>query len=307
MSLEVKGSIEKRKNLEDKLYTIVYKYQIKYIYYLFEKQYDDNKQSRQFKNLYSKFQKRLLRIAEWSNSDEILDKEYNKFLQWCKKKYDLSENELQQILTTIIKLFVKIMINKSNIIVDGILEQHTFPKFKHFFYKCLKNISRKYYENPKMITMVKNEIDDKMSKYDLLKIIKNVVYKYLPIQEMISLFEYKELIEEPDNVEQNIIEYDFNISSDSISSESNKPQQLVIEKQLSECSLKYVSSNDFEKEYCKSESESKQSIKKSHGSQNDDDENNLVKYVNVPKNKPLRPFYYKKKKINELNESFFDE
>ena len=42
--MSLNKSIETRKHLEDKLYSLIYKYQIKYIYYIFEKQYDDDKQ-----------------------------------------------------------------------------------------------------------------------------------------------------------------------------------------------------------------------------------------------------------------------
>ena len=122
-------SIETRKEYEDKLYTIIYKYQIKYIYYIFEKQYDDDKQINRLNSLYRHFQKRLLKIADWSS--DKLHKEYKKFLEWSKRKYNIQEEELQQILNNIITLFVKIMINKKNIIIEGLLDSYTFPKFKY--------------------------------------------------------------------------------------------------------------------------------------------------------------------------------
>jgi|UniRef100_A0A6C0ALM3 hypothetical protein len=289
-------SIETRKEYEDKLYTIIYKYQIKYIYYIFEKQYDDDKQINRLNSLYRHFQKRLLKIADWSS--DKLHKEYKKFLEWCKRKYNIQEEELQQILNTIITLFVKIMINKKNIIIEGLLDLYTFPKFKYFFYKCLKRISRHYYENPKSLTIDdKNEILNSIYKTTILELIRSVVYNMLPMKQVMTILEYKDLINEDESDENKIvIEYDFNDINSSESSNSNP--KVIIEKQLSECSLKYVSSDDFDKEYCKSESEKE--------IEQLDQEEDLVKHVKIQKTN-RKPMQFNKKNRNDLEEYFFDE
>ena len=289
-------SIETRKEYEDKLYTIIYKYQIKYIYYVFEKQYDDDKQINRLNSLYRHFQKRLLKIADWSS--DKLHKEYKKFLEWSKRKYNIQEEELQQILNNIITLFVKIMINKKNIIIEGLLDSYTFPKFKYFFYKCLKRISRHYYENPKSLTIDdKNEIINSIYKTTILELIRSVVYNMLPMKQVMTILEYKDLINEDGSDENKIvIEYDFNDINSSESSNSNP--KVIIEKQLSECSLKYVSSDDFDKEYCKSESEKE--------IEQLDQEEDLLKHVKIQKTN-RKPMQFNKKNRNDLEEYFFDE
>ena len=289
-------SIETRKEYEDKLYTIIYKYQIKYIYYIFEKQYDDDKQINRLNSLYRHFQKRLLKIADWSS--DKLHKEYKKFLEWSNRKYNIQEEELQQILNNIITLFVKIMINKKNIIIEGLLDSYTFPKFKYFFYKCLKRISRHYYENPKSLTIDdKNEILNSIYKTTILELIRSVVYNMLPMKQVMTILEYKDLINEDESDENKIvIEYDFNDINSSESSNSNP--KVIIEKQLSECSLKYVSSDDFDKEYCKSESEKE--------IEQLDQEEDLVKHVKIQKTN-RKPMQFNKKNRNDLEEYFFDE
>ena len=289
-------SIETRKEYEDKLYTIIYKYQIKYIYYIFEKQYDDDKQINRLNSLYRHFQKRLLKIADWSS--DKLHKEYKKFLEWSKRKYNIQEEELQQILNNIITLFVKIMINKKNIIIEGLLDSYTFPKFKYFFYKCLKRISRHYYENPKSLTIDdKNEIINSIYKTTILELIRSVVYNMLPMKQVMTILEYKDLINEDGSDENKIvIEYDFNDINSSESSNSNP--KVIIEKQLSECSLKYVSSDDFDKEYCKSESEKE--------IEQLDQEEDLLKHVKIQKTN-RKPMQFNKKNRNDLEEYFFDE
>lgn len=291
-------SIETRKEYEDKLYSIIYKYQIKYIYYVFEKQYDDDKQINKLNSLYRHFQKRLLKIADWSS--DKLHKEYKKFLEWCKRKYDLQEEELQKILDTIITLFVRIMINKKNIIVEGILESYTFPKFKYFFHKCLKRISRYYYENPKSLTINENnEILNSVYKKTILDLIGSVVYNMLPMKQIMAILEYKDLINEDKSENENIfVEYNFNNTNTSESSQHSNPK-VIIEKQLSECSLQYVSSDDFDKEYCKSESEQK--------IQEQDQEEDLVKHVNIPKLNRNKSMNLNKKNRNDLEEYFFDQ
>lgn len=298
MSLE--KYIKTRKDFETKLYTIIYKYQLKYIYYIFEKHYDDNKQNNTLKHLYPDFQKHLIKISQWS--DDSINKEYNRFLIWCKKKYNLSENELQKILDTIITLFIKVMINKSNVIVEGILEKYTLPKFSMFFYKCLKKIARKFYENPKSITM-ENEISNKIPKNDLLEIIKNTVYNLLPIEHIMSILEFQDEDENKNESSANIkYNYDFDKETSSDSSEAKTCKKIIVEKVQSECSLKYISSEEFNKEYCKSESEKHTAINEDAQL---DDEN--LKHVRIKKIKNNVPFYYKKSKNNELNEYFFDE
>jgi len=291
-------SIEVRKEYEDKLYAIIYKYQIKYIYYIFENQYDDDKQINKLNSLYRHFQKRLLKIADWSS--DKLHKEYKKFLEWCKRKYDLQEEELQKILDTIITLFVKIMINKKTIIVEGILESYTFPKLKYFFYKCLKRISRHYYENPKNLSIDENnDILNTTYKKTILDLIGSVVYNMLPMKQIMSILEYKDLINEDKSENENIfIQYDFNNTKTSESSHNSNPK-VIIEKQLSECSLKYISSDDFDKEYCKSESE--QEI------QQHNEEEDLVKHVRIPKIKRNKQQYLNRQNRNDLEEYFFDE
>jgi hypothetical protein len=289
-------SIETRKEYEDKLYTIIYKYQIKYIYYIFENQYDDDKQIGTLNSLYRHFQKRLLKIADWSSNK--LNREYEKFLDWCKRKYNLHEQELQQILNTIITLFVRVMINKKNIIIEGLLESYTFPNFKYFFYKCLKRISRHYYENPKNLSIDENnDILNTTYKKTILDLIGSVVYNMLPMKQIMSILEYKDLINEDKSENENIfVQYDFNNTKTSESSHNSNPK-VVIEKQLSECSLKYISSDDFDKEYCKSESE--QEIQQ----QNEDDDD-LVKHVKIPKIK--KKTYLNKQNRDDLEEYFFD-
>jgi len=102
------------------------------------------------------------------------------------------------------------------------------------------------------------------------------VYNLLPMKQIMTILEYKDLINENDNDENNLfIEYDFNNDIDSSESLKSNPK-IIIEKQLSECSLKYISSDDFDKEYCKSESE--QEVQQ----QNEDDDD-LVKHVKIPK------------------------
>ncbi len=192
------------------------------------------------------------------------------------------------------------MINKKTIIVEGILESYTFPKLKYFFYKCLKRISRHYYENPKNLSIDENnDILNTTYKKTILDLIGSVVYNMLPMKQIMSILEYKDLINEDKSENENIfIQYDFNNTKTSESSHNSNPK-VIIEKQLSECSLKYISSDDFDKEYCKSESE--QEI------QQHNEEEDLVKHVKIPKIKRNKQQYLNRQNRNDLEEYFFDE
>ena len=192
------------------------------------------------------------------------------------------------------------MINKTNIIVEGILETYTFPKFKYFFYKCLKRISRYYYENPKNLSIDEsNMISNLTSKQTILELIRNVVYNLLPMKQIMTILEYKDLInEDKESYNKEIVEYNFDDVLTSSSKSHESMPKIIIEKQLSQCSLQYISSDEFDKEYCKSETEHLINEKQNT-------EEDFIKHVNIPKIKKNKNLYYKKNR-DDIDEYFFD-
>lgn len=304
-------TIKTKTDLENQLFDIISKYTYKYIYRIYNKQLQENGIS---KSLYVDFQLKLYKIAQWS--DSTIEKEYNKFLKWCKKKYDLKEAHINKLLENIIILSIKAVINKPNIYIESILENYEFPKLHIFYYKYLKKIARFFYENPKLIN---DFILAPNAKKDMISLIND----NLPMKEIINIIEYsnknnlyKEYngnkeYEEYKKTEDVCTETDkesiisrYNIKTANTETKTN----LIINKSdsISDKSLQYVSSEDFQNEYFNKTDGGYQDNKLTNPIEksSDKDAENLVKHINLPKYK-RNPFFYNKKK-NEINENFFD-
>ena len=286
----VKSNIDKIYRLKSKLHNILIKYIYKYLTKVFEKEKESHITKSTRPSLYPDFQRVLLKIPKWS--EKKMNKEYSKFLKWLSKKEDVTEEDLQITLINIIKLSTEILINKSDVYVDTLLQNYTFPTIKKYYLKCLRHISRIVYENPKSLYQFKTNF--------LTQELENVLNLFLPNDKIKTVLEF--VNEEID--ETNIqIEYDFDSkSSDSISVRPNSDQLLIVDKEQSERSLHYVSSDDLNKNYEKSDDNS---ISK-HLKNIDNQDNDSVKHLKIPKMKQSQ-YYYNKPKINELEEYFFNE
>jgi hypothetical protein len=298
-------TIKNKTDLENHLFNIISKYTYKYIYRIYNKQLQENGIS---KSLYVDFQLKLLKIAEWSEA--TVEKEYNKFLKWCKKKYNLKESNINKLLENIIVLSTKVLVNKSNIYIESILENHEFLKLNVFYYKYLKKVSRFFYENPKLI----NDGIPPNTKKNMISLIND----NLPMKQITNIIEYSNksrLCNEStpiDNDNDNDIDNDndndsifTNYKIKNVNTEIKT--NLIINKSdsMSEQSLKYVSSEDFQNEYFNEDGEDGDNKDKVKDVLSDKDPENVIKHINLPKYKK-NPFFYNKKKINEINENFFD-
>lgn len=291
----VKSNIDKIYRLKSKLHNILIKYIYKYLTRVFEKEKELHITKRTRASLYPDFQRILLKIPKWS--EKKMNKEYSKFLKWLSKKEDVTEEDLQVILINIIKLSTEILINKPDIYVDSLLQNHTFPTIEKYYLKCLRHISRIVYENPKSLYQLKTNF--------LTQELENVLNLFLPSDKIKTVLEFiNEDIDET-NIQ---IEYDFDSKSsksDSISIRPNSDQLLIVDKEQSERSLHYVSSDNLHKNYEKSEDNLSKSISKNlkiTGNQDDDS----VRHIKIPKMKKSQ-YYYNKPKIDELEEYFFNE
>lgn len=288
-------TIKNKTALENQLFDIMSKYIYKYIYRIYNKEIQENGI---LKSLYVDFQLHLIKIAKWSDSH--IEKEYYKFLKWCKKKYDMKEKHIVQLFEKLIVLSIKVILNKSNIYTESILETYHFPKFHMFYYKYLKKCCRFFYENPKLIN---NGIPSSTKK-----IMLSLINDSLPIKQIINIIEcsnkkscidensYKTISElsncENVNIQQN----------DNLSNITTKPN-LIVNKSESEKSLQYMSSEEFQNEYFNDNKDESEINKKNKDDTLSND--NQIKHINVPKYKK-NPFFYNNKKINEINENFFD-
>jgi|FrelakmetLWP11LW_1041352.scaffolds.fasta_scaffold00038_3 hypothetical protein len=291
----VKSNIDKIYRLKSKLHNILIKHIYKYLTRVFEKEEELHITKRTRASLYPDFQRILLKIPKWS--EKKMNKEYSKFLKWLSKKEDVTEEDLQVILINIIKLSTEILINKPDIYVDSLLQNHTFPTIEKYYLKCLRHISRIVYENPKSLYQLKTNF--------LTQELENVLNLFLPSDKIKTVLEFiNEDIDET-NIQ---IEYDFDSKSsksDSISIRPNSDQLLIVDKEQSERSLHYVSSDNLHKNYEKSEDNLSKSISKNlkiTGNQDDDS----VRHIKIPKMKKSQ-YYYNKPKIDELEEYFFNE
>jgi len=277
----IKHLILSRTEYESKLNMILKKYFIKY----FKELYDEIKK-------YKEFQKKLYNIPSWS-SDKLI-REFGYFTKYVYKKYNLNQNELSKILEIIYNLNIKIMTPLFNYPINNI------PKFKDFWYKCIKKFGKFYYENPKLINDdVINYLDDT---------VKNVIQKFIPIKDIIN------------TEKQKLEKYDFENElfseksiENSFSKEFSSKAKLEVELENTDHSeqLNHAATSDFENEYYNSEPEVKVGPKKLEKELVEEDEEK-EKEIELPKylfNKKKNYFNYKlskMKKKNEMDEHFFD-
>lgn len=294
MYMYISEKIDTKRKIESRLYEILCKYIYKYLNKIYHNQMVIHP-----KTINYNFQKELIKISKWS--EDTINKEYFKFLKWCKKKYDYKEQHLQNLLREIVTLNTMIMINKTEEYTISLLETYDFPKLQVFFYKCLKKISRFFYENPKSINSV--------SFGTLKSYIESITTSMLPLKHITAVLEYNSDEDNNTQPEQLIIEYDFENLSFSSSNESNKSNvsngskgsnknNIVVEKVNSDNEnddsnipnkvLHYLSSEDFEETPLGTSNKINQPDNnemekdQTHKSTDDDDNVNL-KHIRVPK------------------------
>lgn len=277
----IKRLILSKTEYESKLNMILKKYFIKY----FKELYDEIK-------IYKEFQKKLYNIPSWSS--DKLTREFGYFTKYVSKKYDLSHNELSKILDIIYTLNIKIMTPLFNYPINNI------PKFKDFWYKCIKKFGKFYYENPKLIKDgdTTNHLDDT---------VKNVIQKFIPIKDIIN------------TEKQKLEKYDFEnepfsekSNENSFSREPSSKAKLEVELENTDHSdqLNHAATSDFENEYYNSEVEQEVGVKKLEKELVEEEEEK-EKQIELPKylfNKKKNYFNYKlskMKKKNEMDENFF--
>jgi hypothetical protein len=232
--------IDTKKEHEKKLYSLLSRYISKYI----QKKFDKEKDS---KKAYSKFQKALVKIAKWSPDD--VHKEYKKYIKWCVTKKTTSEQDLCYLFKSIIKLYIKIMLNKDDVYVDYILSDYRFPTLQDFFYKALKTSARIFYDNPSTI----NEIDN----INFESILENIINLYIPASRIMELLDSDKT--DTSTSDGHVFRYNFDLLSEESNieeDEDNKEQDKHEdeEKGLPQV-LKYISPERFHENYdCDNES-----------------------------------------------------
>jgi len=287
----LKHSLTENTRLKTELYNLIIKFVYKYILKLFEEEklYHNTRETKP--SLYPGFQKSLLKITKWSS--KTLDKQYFKFLKWVEKRKDLSEEQLYKLLKDIIRLSTQIMINKPDVYVDTLLQNYKLPTLKAYYYKCLRRIARRVYENPKILYSLKNE--------DLINDLESILQHYLPLDEIKTILEFKQESENDDNIQ---VAYNFDDDDDkssSISLRNSLKNMLLVDKEQSDQSLHYVSSNELIKNYDYDD------IKQiTNNSEQIIDYEDGVKHITIPKFKKSK-YFYNKPKVNEISEHFFNE
>lgn len=224
------------------------------------------------KNIFKKFQLKLIKIAEWNTEKQ--NKEYKKFIKWCEAKKNIDEHTLKHIFHNYLTLSIKI-IAYDNITPEN-FPKYIYPNLDKVFYKCLKSISRWFYENPKKI----QETFD--TKYETFKkIIKIEIQKMLPLKQILNILQ----TEKEDPI---FVDYDFDkaesteeVLIDLIKNKFSLTTKVVIEKENNNEQNYFIPQNENELNYIDSENMENESESTHHSENNLNNENEL-KYVNIP-------------------------
>jgi hypothetical protein len=255
----LRSIIKHKRNYEDKLVVIFKKYYINFI------------KDKYIKSL-REFQENLLKIPKWSG--ERISNEFQYFLKYVKKTFNLNENELSKILNIIFKLYINISI------------EINIPKIEVFWYKCLKRIAKFFYENPKLI---KYEAESTHVKENIGIIIKNTIQRFVPFKNIMNsvLTSYDNATDDKYDFENNDYSKEFSDLLNILNIESQKNYNPIIdgEKNLRPCksqnSLTHISSDKFENEYYHSEPEPDHELTLKNII--DNDTSNYEKQIKIPR------------------------
>jgi hypothetical protein len=222
--------VEQKRALQDILVSIIVSYCRKYIV----KHYTtlDLEESGSSKVLRS-FQKDLTYISAWS--DSRVNKEYSKFSKWCLKKRGITEQEMENMFTSVIELSTQILVNT---------KINTDVSLKDLFFKSMKRVARFYYEDPR-------EVMSKDVVHEITARIESLLHTFVPIQEVMDLIRANE--------ERNSYNsYDFD-KQEASTKESESRRGLVVQKERTNSDdghgLRYIGSEEFYKEYYHSDEE----------------------------------------------------
>lgn len=231
---DIKLLIEKKKINEDKLISVFLNYCGKYIRKLYSSLPD--------KKI---FLKNLIDISYWNNNKK--EKEYLKFLKWCEKAFDIEEEELKYLLYTTLYLSIEIMIY--NYEYSDFLNNINFLSTQEFFYKCMKGVSRFYYEN-----FNKLNASDK-SKNELSEVISLQLHKAMPLKKIIKF------IQESEENNPFIIKYknsqknkNMSESNDSYSNSDSNVNYSYVESKIKNINIEKISDKSSIKEKLKNNS-----------------------------------------------------
>lgn len=284
----VAKNIENKQRIESEFYEILSKYIYKYLNRVLKNEYEYHKASKIIGHLYPNYQKKLLKISKWP--EYKIDKEYSKFLKWCSRKYNKTENQLQIMLNDIIILTIQVMIHKPSLYVEKLLE-NSFPSMRDFYYKCLRRLARVFYEAPKSTKSI--------TLSELKRQINTTINIFLPTKKIDTVLQ----IQEPEHTQQQIenITYDFNKLDTRSSSSSIKSRGSGKSSISKEQILYYISSD-------KSSNIESDKYTENYGIHNQiNNEIDLLsedKEIYIPKK---QKYYFNKSKIDEINEYFFNE
>jgi hypothetical protein len=215
--------IESRNKVTARIISIFKKYLYKFIISTFNNINIENTQK------LLEFQKILYKIPSWA--PKKINKEYNLFIKYIYKKYNLTEDKL-------IELFQHMFILKIKTISNTFYDSQV-PVLKEFLYVTLKYVSKYFYEHPHDMRNI-NDLE-----INHLIVIENILNTLINKQIPLS----KILVENNNN---NKLKYNFSKykpKDDSITSNDNNI--IKNESTHSENSLIYISSEQFENEYYK--------------------------------------------------------
>lgn len=277
--------IDNKSKLQETLVTFLRQYHIKYIRKIHH-MLEDTLEPKDKHKLLKKFQKILKDVPQWSES--YVEKEYNKFLKWAKNKCRISKDEYEELCNKLISCLVKI--------ISYSYTQDCTVEGQQLFYKTLKKTARFFYESPHLIQNV-----GKQETRQVDEIIETTIDSFVPLKDILHFLETSK------DEEDVVYPYSFTKDND-VPLHVEKQEETDSADQTPIDPLRYISSDEFYKEYYDSEDEKEQKQIKQQ-IVNDGEE----KQINLP---IYKKSLYSKKNFsngipfpahNEKKENFFSD
>lgn len=251
----------------------------KYMKKLFAQIEDKESQHTSEKVLFKKFQKKLSDIASWSDGKK--DKEYQKLLVWCRKRFDISEKELEKHFDRFIQCALSILLyHHDHAEISEKLRHDDFLDIKQATFKSIKRVARAYYDEPSLVYTNATQ--------QLQELVSTTLHSSIPTKAILKLIEERQT---------------DSTKASSSADQDLPPAKLVVEKEGSEqhVQLRLVPSEDAYNEYYYSEDSKEQ-----HVSQDKKSSELAVKHVTLPMNNKKYTPYVTNNRAKKKDDYFSD-
>jgi len=245
MSSHRNDLIYKKRLLQERIFPALSHYILKYHKSIKSISMDEQPGSR-----IKALQKKLLRISKWSN--EKKKEEFNRFLKWCEKKYGYEPESFKADMSQYLMLTLQII--AYNTVNNSVLRQFYTIDMHIPFYKCIRSASRDVYDKIRQ-----QSSDDDIFPNPSHNDVSLQQTCLIQFQKCIFIDKFLQHLNEDE--QSNYMRYDYeDVMDDDKTIDLDRQKVNSRKEQEENNTLPYISSDEFDNEYYKSDDEKNNDI-----------------------------------------------